>query len=122
MALAFSPDGRLLASGDLSGVVKVWDVATRTGRATLLASEERDFAEEAAATVFAPDGRTLAVAVGRAVQLWDVATGKRLASREGHEGKVICLVFAPDGTRLASGGYDTTVRLWDVAEYRSAPR
>jgi WD40 repeat protein len=71
--------------------------------------------EYVAAVVFSPDGRTLAAADDRAVQLWDVATGKRMARLEGHEGKVKCLAYAPDGKCLASGSYDRTVRLWDVA-------
>jgi WD40 repeat protein len=59
------------------------------------------------------DGGTLAVAVGRVVQLWNVTTGNLVARLEGHEGKVRCLAYAPDGTRLASGGHDRTVQLWD---------
>jgi WD40 repeat protein len=47
--------------------------------------------------VLAPDGRTLAVADDQAVQLWDVATSTRLASLEGHAGKVNCLAFSLDG-------------------------
>jgi WD40 repeat protein len=66
---------------------------------------------------FAPDGGTLAVAVGRVVQLWDVASGWLLARLAGHEGQVKCLACSPDGARLASGSYDRTVRLWDVTRY-----
>jgi WD40 repeat protein len=89
-------------------------VASGAERATLAVC-----GEEAAAVAFSPDGRILAVAVEQAVQLWDVATASRLTSLEGHEGKVNCLAYSPDGTRLASGSSDRTVRLWDVTGCRS---
>jgi WD40 repeat protein len=114
--LSFSPDGCLLASGEYSGVVKLWDVATKTLRTTLKPAAD-NFADEVTALAFSPDSGTLAVAVDRTLQLWDVATGTFIARLAGHEGKVQCLAFAPDGTRLASGSHDQTVRLWDVARY-----
>jgi WD40 repeat protein len=116
VALTFSPDGALVASAEFRGTVELWDVAARTERATLEVS-----GDEVGALAFSPDGRTLAVAVDRSVQLWDAATARLVARLEGHAGNVRCLAYSPDGARLASGGHDRTVRLWDVVRYR-APR
>jgi WD40 repeat protein len=118
-AMAFAPDGRTLATGDWDGVVKLWDVATGVERTTLVAATEKGtgvkfFNEVTVALAFAPDGRTLAVGVDQTVELWDVATGRVLASLTGHEKKVQCLAYSSDGTRLASGSHDRTVRLWNV--------
>jgi WD40 repeat protein len=110
MAVAFAPDGKTLASGDLDGTAKLWDVPSRKEKATLATT-----GDEAAAVAFSLDGRTLATADGRAVRLWDAATGDPVAELVGHEGKVKCLAFSPDGTVLASGGHDRTAHLWRVA-------
>ncbi len=113
LSVAFAPDGRTLATGDMGGNLKLWDATTGQERARLATYDE-----EVPALAFSPDGRTLAVAIGRTAQLWDVRTGTPLASLGGHEGKVLCLAYSPDGNWLATGGHDTTVRLWDAARCR----
>jgi WD40 repeat protein len=107
-AIAFSPDGKLLAvGGGMDELLRVWDVAT----GTLL---HRFGKRTDHGLTFSPDGKTLAAwCDDRAVRLWDMATGKEQAALRTTFG--LCLAFAPDGKVLAVGGLDGVV-LWDVAE------
>ena len=65
--------------------------------------------------VFSPDGRTIAVSVGRNIWLWDPRSGERLRNFTGHTDWVLSLAFSSNGKTLASGSKDNTIRLWDVA-------
>jgi WD40 repeat protein len=109
-AVAFSPDGRHLASGSKDGTVRVWDVAT--GRA-VAALRGHDGAVWQVA--FSPDGRRLAsVDDGvSAVRLWD-ADGRAIAVLTGRFLLNYSLTFSPDGQVLACCGQDGTVYLWDA--------
>ncbi|WP_426750384.1 WD40 repeat domain-containing protein [Myxococcus sp. Y35] len=112
LALAFSPDGKLLASGGYDAVVRVWDVKSGARVAELKGHEA-----EVHAVAFSPDGRWLAAA-GRpgALWLWDWQQGRRVALLAGHTDVVRGLAFSPDGERLASAGLDRTVRVWNVRD------
>jgi WD40 repeat protein/serine/threonine protein kinase len=114
-ALAFSPDGRLLAAGGSHQVVVVWEAAT--GRRLHVLSGH---ANSITSLAFGPGGRWLASAGrDRLVRLWDPATGRRLAELRGHTDTVTGLGFLPDGPgaawRLVSAGRDGSLRFWDEA-------
>lgn len=110
--VAFSPDGRTLATG--GDIVVLWDVVS--------GEELHRLPGEvwAASVVFSPDGRTLFTAGHKdAIRLWEVATGRERRRFSGHrdDGLSWCvhvLAVSPDGDLLASGGQDTTILLWDL--------
>jgi RNA polymerase sigma factor (sigma-70 family) len=107
--LAFSTDGKLLASRDYE-TLRFWDIAT--------GKELRRIEGEEAASAgmaFAPDGKVLATIAWQTIRLWDVDTGKQLGKREAHTGSVSTMAYSPDGKLLASGSSeDATVRVWDA--------
>ncbi|WP_329244384.1 helix-turn-helix domain-containing protein [Streptomyces sp. NBC_01478] len=112
LSVAFSPDGRTLATGSTDEAMRLWDTATGTLRATL-----SDRAGGVRAVAFSPDGRTLADGGMHGLELWDVATGTvrvRLTGR----GQTAAVAFSPDGRTIAAAS-GTTVSLWDVASRKT---
>jgi hypothetical protein len=107
-ALAFSPDGELLAVGTASGAILLVDTALAEVR-RLLQQPGR-----VSALAFTADGKTLATGGAGAVRLWEVATGGQRWCFTGQPGEITSLCFSRDSRVLASGSSDTTVLLWDV--------
>ena len=111
-SVAFSPNGRLLATGSTDWTAKVWDLASGKLRHSLDGHREAVLA-----VAFAPDGRTLATSCrdGKA-RLWDVAAGTERRALLSHAGAAGPLVFLPDGRSLITGGADGSIRRWDPGD------
>nr|AAX07501.1 WD-repeat protein [Gemmata sp. Wa1-1] len=115
-ALAWSPDGQLIASGSghwssgLESEFKIWDA--RTGQLLRTITQEIG---TVLALAFSPDGTVLASGShDRVVRLWNPRTGQLVKELPGHSNRVSRVVFSPDGKRLASAALDNTARIWDL--------
>ena len=115
-SVAFSPDGALLASGG-KDMARLWNVRKRK---RLAAFKHKEIVESVA---FSPDGKTLASVDESCIRLWDTRRKREVGTlgqeppREGpirFRSTIRSMIFSPDGTLLASGGIDNTLRLWNV--------
>lgn len=117
LSVAFSPDGKLLGSGDGSGQVHLWQVAD--SKPLSISKEHTTWVRSVA---FSPAGQLLASgSYDQTVKIWDVSTGRCLETLQGDAGWVTAVAFAPQHSGslgedvLAIGSVDQVVRLWQIS-------
>ena len=152
-ALAFSPDGKMIVSGTVEGMIQLWDAekgielasfteketkgelisaVSFTSNSALLAvgsrtrirvmgsnklSRLQEISHGVATLVFSPDDTVLVSGLlNGGIELWDVGSGDKLRTLDGHAEPVGTLVFSPDGKTLVSTGQDGTILVWDWEE------
>lgn len=115
LALAFSPDGKTLGLGHHGGEINLWDVKGKKSAGAFR------YAGALQAIAWSPDGKKLAAAGGAKVLVWDVSTGDLVKSFDVKEGPVTfpilvaSLAFGPDSKTLAAGGWDSIIRIYNLA-------
>jgi WD40 repeat protein len=108
-ALAFSPDGKVLAGAGFEKEVRLWDVPRGKELRTLA------HPHNVSCLAFSPDGKALAAGCwDDTITVWDVAAGKPRAVCRGHDERPLCVAFLPGGREVVSGGWGKTVQVWDA--------
>ncbi|TKJ32315.1 MAG: hypothetical protein CEE38_23445 [Planctomycetes bacterium B3_Pla] len=116
LSVAFSPDGKYLATASADKTARVWEAIT--GEQIARMSHENSVSSVA----FSPDGKYLATASrDKTARVWEAITGEQIA-RMNHEDSVLSVAFSPDGKYLATASWDNTARVWEAINGKEVAR
>jgi len=112
LSVAYSSDGRHLASGSFDGTIRMWNAATGAIMQTI-----KGHSSQVWSVSFSPDGKWFVSGGGdKVAKLWDRATGKPVRTLVGDSRQVNAVGFSPDSKLVLTGGSDGTLQLWSVAD------
>ena len=111
-SVAFSPDGRHIASGSMDKTIQIWDAQT----GGQVGNPLQGHTSRVQSVAFSPDGKHIVSGSSdRTVQLWDAQTGSQVGNLlQGHTDSVKSVAFSPDGKHIMSSSDDRTIQLWDA--------
>ncbi|MGE3725082.1 MAG: hypothetical protein AB7I41_06000 [Candidatus Sericytochromatia bacterium] len=113
-SLAFSADGKKLASGSFDGTTRIWD-----SNSWQVLHELAGHGNWVSAVAFSPDSKVLVSAgIDRRIQIWDAETGANLFTSQEHAKGVLSLAYSPDGKWLASGGLEGKILIYDTQTWQ----
>jgi WD40 repeat protein len=117
VSVAFSRDGRILASSSQEGTVRIWDPLTGDEIGRLSVGE----GNATHGVTISPDGHYLAAGDDHAAHIWELGSMRELAHL-GHDSPIYGVVFSPDGRYVATTSIDATVGVWDWATGQEVAR
>ncbi len=115
LSVAFSPDGKKLATGSFDKSAKIWDLKSGKNISTL-----QGHSSYVRSVAFSPDGKKLATGSNdNSAKIWNIESGKEIMTLLGHSASVRSVAFSPDGKKLATSSDDFTAKIWDLESKKS---